>query len=637
MLAFRVRALDPLRPAGRSGLMLRVLLVLLALAAALAAGPAAAEDALPPEVAPLAEHWAAGDGGADADGTVEERAAAALAPPALGSPRETLLSFRANAQESARAILEALEIARSDGTLLDTPESTALRWKAGQATLRAVKALDLSQVPPASRRNVGIVTTLMLEEVLERLPLPDAADIPGPAAVAAGEAPPVWTVPSTEIRLVRTETAPGIFQYLFSPETVDRVPSFYRQVRGLPDTDPYGLDFFHAYTVAPGPLAPFDFYFFILSLPDWVVVEYFDQAIWQWIALVLLTVVSLGVVWLLRRWDRRRSMSLDPRARALSRLILPLAMLATVFIFSLLADDFINVTGAVLENIEFITELLKTVIAAWLAVLGFNLVAELFASAPRAGPQTLDASLVRLAVRVVGMITAGTILIYGASRVGIPVYGIVAGLGVGGLAIALAVRPTLENFIGGIILYADRPVKTGDFCRFGDMLGTVETIGLRSTKIRALDRTLITVQNAEFAQMRIVNFTRRDQNLFNPTLSLRYETTREQLAAIMADLEAMLAAHPDVVEDTVRVRFRALATWALEVEIFAYVTEPEWGPVLKIQQDLLVRCMEIVERHGSGFAIPAHTAYLAEDARAAAAREDRPRLAARLEGTEAGE
>jgi MscS family membrane protein len=131
----------------------------------------------------------------------------------------------------------------------------------------------------------------------------------------------------------------------------------------------------------------------------------------------------------------------------------------------------------------------------------------------------------------------------------------VAGLGIGGLAVALAVRPTLENLIGGIILYLDKPVRVGDFCSFGDKTGTIESIGLRSTKLRALDRTLVTIPNAALADMQVINWAKCDRMLISTTIGLRYETDSDQLRYIMVEFREMLHTHPNVDSETVRVRF----------------------------------------------------------------------------------
>src|SRR5437667_11166364 len=116
-------------------------------------------------------------------------------------------------------------------------------------------------------------------------------------------------------------------------------------------------------------------------------------------------------------------------------------------------------------------------------------------------------------MRLLGIIVAAALLAVGAQRLGLPVYGIVAGLGVGGLAIALAAQPTIENLIGGLSLFADKPIRVGDLCRYGDDEGTVEAIGIRSTRIRGRDRTLTTMPNGLLSKMPVVRLSKRDQRL----------------------------------------------------------------------------------------------------------------------------
>ena len=117
-----------------------------------------------------------------------------------------------------------------------------------------------------------------------------------------------------------------------------------------------------------------------------------------------------------------------------------------------------------------------------------------------------------------------------------PVYGIAAGLGVGGLAVALAAQPTIENLLGGMSLFADKPVRVGDVCKYGDAVGTIEAIGIRSARIRGEDRTLTTIPNAALAKMPIVNLSQRDRMLIQTVIGLRYETTPEQLRYVLVKL-----------------------------------------------------------------------------------------------------
>lgn len=188
-----------------------------------------------------------------------------------------------------------------------------------------------------------------------------------------------------------------------------------------------------------------------------------------------------------------------------------------------------------------------------------------------------------------------------------------AALGIGGLAIALGAQKLFENLIGSLSVIADRPVRIGDFCRFGETLGTVEDIGIRSTRIRTLSRTVLTVPNGEFAALHIENYTQRDRFWFHPTLNLRYETSTDQIRYLLQELRAVLYAHPKVDPDPARVRLVALAAYSIDLEIFAYVHAHDYQEFLEIQEDLLLRCMEIVEKSGTGFAFPSQTLYLGRD------------------------
>jgi MscS family membrane protein len=196
---------------------------------------------------------------------------------------------------------------------------------------------------------------------------------------------------------------------------------------------------------------------------------------------------------------------------------------------------------------------------------------------------------------------------------GINLTAVIAGLGVGGIAVALAAQKTLENLLGGITLVSDHPIRVGDFCRAGEYQGTVLTVGLRSTRVRTLARTVVAIPNGQLATMSLENFSLRDKIWFRHTLGLRYETTVEQLRCILAEIREMLFGHPKVESASARVRFIGFGTSSLDMEVFAYVLETDYGAFLAIQEDLLLRIMDIVAGSGSGLAFPSQTTYLAQD------------------------
>ena len=188
-----------------------------------------------------------------------------------------------------------------------------------------------------------------------------------------------------------------------------------------------------------------------------------------------------------------------------------------------------------------------------------------------------------------------------------------AGLGIGGLAVALAARPTLENIIGGFTLFADRPVRVGDYCLFGSDEGFIEEIGVRSTRVRKRDDTVVSIPNADFSQRQLQNNNRRRRFLYRTTIGLRYETSPEQLRFVLTRLREMLIGHPKVSPDTLFVRFQGFGDYSLDLELFAYVRTREWLVYQGIREDINLRIMDIVNEAGTGFAFPSQTAYLARD------------------------
>lgn len=222
-------------------------------------------------------------------------------------------------------------------------------------------------------------------------------------------------------------------------------------------------------------------------------------------------------------------------------------------------------------------------------------------------------SAVTLARRAVKTVIVAVVILAGLDTMGVDMTAGIAALGIGGLALALGAQKTIENFVGSLTLVIDRPVQVGDFCRFGDILGTVEDIGMRSTRIRTLDRTLVTVPNGEFSTMQIENYSVRDKFLLKHELTLQYDTTNEQMKVVLAELRKMLEANPSVVPESARVRFIGFGADALIVELLAYVFADDWAAFLEIREAVNLEIIRIVEDAGSGFAFPTRTIHLTLD------------------------
>jgi MscS family membrane protein len=218
-----------------------------------------------------------------------------------------------------------------------------------------------------------------------------------------------------------------------------------------------------------------------------------------------------------------------------------------------------------------------------------------------------ERSLVSLSRRVLDVVIFVVIALIVLHEMDVNVTAALAGLGIGGLAIGLGAQKTFENLLGGISILTDKAIVVGDSCKIGDRAGTVEDIGLRSTKIRTEDRTLVSIPNGTVATATLENFRLRDKILCKQTLRLRYDLSPDHLRYVLAQLGEMLARHPKIEESTARVRVMRFGENAIEVELYAYVLERDYGVFLATQEDLLLQVMETLERTGGAVALPSQT------------------------------
>jgi MscS family membrane protein len=209
------------------------------------------------------------------------------------------------------------------------------------------------------------------------------------------------------------------------------------------------------------------------------------------------------------------------------------------------------------------------------------------------------------------IVIIGIIAILGA--IGFDVTTWFAALGIGGIALALGAQKTMENFVGSVTLIADQPIRVGDYCKVGDITGTVESIGMRSTRLRTISRTVVTIPNGNFASTSIENYAHRDKFLFNPLLEFRMETTPGQLRYLLVEIRTLFYSHPMVHNDPAKVRFGGLTANGYRVEITAYIDANNIDTAEEIEEDLYLRILDIVEASGTTFAYPSQTLYMARD------------------------
>jgi MscS family membrane protein len=492
-------------------------------------------------------------------------------------------------------------------TLLHSIDEAWDRFSARDETFRepfrrAARCFDVSGFPPEAANELAAESALLLKEVLDRIELPPNEEIPGPREVAE-QGLQKWRIPHSEIDLVRPTEGEREGEFLFSSSTVVRLPEFFEKVRHLPYQP--GKEGGHYDEVRSGALSP-GLALLASRLPPWAKAEIGNHLLWQWLLLLasLMGAVALGGVafrWG-RRWaERERGSRGRPR---FGPVLFPVTVIALVTLELALFDRLIRLAGASYHYGRLSLIAITDLAVAWLIVIVLTALGERVIHYSRAGERPLDAQLIRLSFRILTILVVTGFLFLAAESLGLPVPAIVAGLGVGGLAVALATQGTLENLIGGIILYADQPVRVGDFFRFGDKMGTVEEIGIRSTRIRTLDRTIVAVPNAELVRMQLENFSRRDRIRLLALLRLRMETTPDQLRYLVTRLHQMLLAHPKIAGEGMRVRLSGVGDYSLDVELWAFATTTDWAEFLAIRQDVLLRAMTLVEEAGTRLAIP---------------------------------
>jgi len=197
--------------------------------------------------------------------------------------------------------------------------------------------------------------------------------------------------------------------------------------------------------------------------------------------------------------------------------------------------------------------------------------------------------------------------------IGVDVTAGIAALGIGGIALALGAQKTMENFVGSVSLIADQPLRVGDYCRVDDIKGTVEAIGMRSTTIRTAARTIVTIPNGQLSASKIENFAHRDRFIFNPVFNFRMDTTPDQMRYLLVELRSLLFSHPAVLNSPPNVRFTGITADALKVEVMSYIQAITFEVSQEVQEDILLRMMDIIERSGTSLAYPSQTLYISRE------------------------
>ncbi len=529
-----------------------------------------------------------------------------LAPPETASPRETLLGFVDKTHRAARMIYNIEQEIDGEKGFFHT-QAHIEQGRQAEALLRqAVRTLDLSAIPEAYRPHIGLERALMLAEILKRIPLPDKNSIPNTATAANGEKLQRWGIPNVEIVIIRNTKSQYYDEYLFSAETVQHIPEFFAQIR---EQSPRGQDkiaqrnFYDYYTSTPGEILPPKWYMY---LPSWSKNRlYWDQTLWQWTGLTLTLLILFRWTIFLIFWNLRQH---NTTAHTLRNMVAPVLIISSFLLGNHLINDILNITADIFMGVSFLFHAVMFIAESWLTYIAINWLAEKIWQSQRLNQHSIDASFIRTLLRLIALISAATVIYFGAQSLGIPIAPLLAGFGALGLAIGIGAQEYFKNVVGGLTLYLDRPVQLGEYCEFGSIAGVVEEIGLRSTRIRTPENALVIVPNAYFSNANITNFSRTHNRILKMHLKLRYDTTREQLLQIMEQIRQYLSAHKEVEKPVVRLD--KLGDFSLHILVSANILIQNKDEFFSYQENFLLQVMEIIEKSGTSLAYPSQTLYV---------------------------
>ena len=394
------------------------------------------------------------------------------------------------------------------------------------------------------------------------------------------------------IALVRVIDDRGDKIWLFSRKTLDTIPDTYDS-----------LQFAGVERKLPAFLTKNR----ILSMP-----------LWQWLAILLALPLALLIGWALsliprvalRYYQKKHGMDSLPPIRLAH--IGPGTLLLSAFIHYI----FVFVIGASIVYRQYYRRVLwlfLAVAAYWLLTRVTREISLRITKKLTLSGRMAERSVVSLGRRVLEVLAFIVIGLIALSALGVNVTAALAGLGIGGLAIGLGAQKTFENLLGGISILTDKALLIGDSCRIGDQRGTVEDIGLRSTKLRTEERTVVTIPNGTVASAVLENFRQRDKILFRQLIRLRYDLAPDHIRYALQELRASLKENNRIEDATARVRLLRFGDAGIEVECYAYVLVRDFAEFLAIQESVLLSLVDTLERTGAAVAFPSQATLITKD------------------------
>jgi MscS family membrane protein len=353
-------------------------------------------------------------------------------------------------------------------------------------------------------------------------------------------------------------------------------------------------------------------------LPAWTVKHQLaGMPYWQWFALLLLIPAAASAAWLLlvllqfplRWWARRHGQAELAQWHSVSGA----AWLLVGTIVHRIVGRYL---GLPLLPRHYYNQLVAVVVivgAFWILWRIIRWFLQRVRQRALAGGHSGTGSLMLLGERIVKAVVVLMALFLILGVLGFNMSTALAGVGIGTLAVGFGAQKTIENLFGGVSVLGDEVIRVGDVCKFGDRTGTVEDIGLRSTRVRTEERTLLAIPNGTVATINVENLSRRDKILFKTVLGLHTDTSQEHVRTVLSEIRRVLSGNPKIETSTIRVRLTELTSAALNVELVCYILTQDFNEFAGVREEVLLNIMNLVEDSGASLASSSQTLYLGPD------------------------
>jgi MscS family membrane protein len=355
------------------------------------------------------------------------------------------------------------------------------------------------------------------------------------------------------------------------------------------------------------------------NIPRWLVENRFmAMPLWQWIALLLFAPIALllarSLTLLVQAAIRFRRKSQGKAHPAYQPFLRPDPVTLSLAIF--IHFWFVNYIGtSILYRLYYrrVIFILLAVAFYWIVITFTRAVSRRVGASLGNRGLYAERSIASLVRRFVDVVLFLFVTLTVLKTMGVDVSTALAGVGIGGLALGLGAQKTFENVFGGVSILFDKVIVVGDTCKINNQVGTVEDIGLRSTRLRTPERTVLSIPNGVLSTSTIENLRFRDKFLCQQVIRLRYDLSPDHVRYVLEEIRGLLRRNPKVEDSSARARFLRFAEYALEVEIFAYILEPEYNEYLATQEALLLQIMDTLEKAGAVLALPTQTTLVRQD------------------------